>query len=258
MSSLLAAPQAPATGNAASFQVGPAGEGLTAAIAATNPHGMPIFHMRKPNRDKLAETLPRDVRRLAADTAPVVVRLLNGRPSAIAQLVVAVVVDAVEQHAWWWFAHVFKERLESIAPAVTDRDAPTAVFAELRVFRIGAALLHRGPTLVGGSAAPPMRASEGAKLFAVEAFATEDVPAEEGVAANDLLRPAIAQAVPHGAPVPVHVGKADNRQSSETLTSDISECGHGGFSVKLLCQEAARRFSDGPSRHSTIFCGRLQ
>jgi hypothetical protein len=52
--------------------------------------------------------------------------------------------------------------------------------------------------------------------------------------------------------------KTDGDESSEAFTGDILESGHGDLLERLLCQVAARRFSGGPSRYSTMFCGGLQ
>jgi hypothetical protein len=96
----------------------------------------------------------------------------------------------------------------------------------------------------------------GRKFFPVSATATGRASTQVGDVDDDRLGPTVAAAGPERSFA--HVREADNRQSSETLASDIFECGHDGSDDERLCQEAARRFSGGPSRFSTIFCGRLQ
>jgi hypothetical protein len=73
-------------------------------------------------------------------------------PAAVARLVVAVVVDAIERVAsgrpW---AYVSEERHE-IVPLTADTDAATAVVVVLRVALVAAALFHAVPHYVlGGS-----------------------------------------------------------------------------------------------------------
>jgi hypothetical protein len=101
-----------------------------------------------------------------------------------------------------------------------------------------------------------MRAAQIADNFPMETSATGCLPHPQGIGADGLFRSAIAAALPNSAAV--HMEELNGHQSTKPLASDISECGHNGSSRELLCQEAARRFSGGPSRFPTIFCGRLQ
>jgi hypothetical protein len=101
-----------------------------------------------------------------------------------------------------------------------------------------------------------MRAAQIADNCPMETSATGCLPHPQGIGADGLFRSAIAAALPNSAAV--HMEELNGHQSTKSLASDIHKSGHDGLSVGLLRQEAARRFSGGPSRFSTIFCGRLQ
>lgn len=86
-----------------------------------------------------------DLRRVRA----FIVRLLaRCRPAAVARLVVAVVIDAVNRMAGWAASHICHERHVVIAPAVTDHNAAPAVVLETLNVRVVAAGLHRAPRAV--------------------------------------------------------------------------------------------------------------
>src|SRR4051812_15268100 len=70
--------------------------------------------------------------------------LAIGRPAAVARLVVAVVVDAVERPVRRPLPHVAEEVLEGI-PALADRDASPAVALVAGGVRGVAAVAHRAP-----------------------------------------------------------------------------------------------------------------
>src|SRR5688572_14655181 len=77
---------------------------------------------------------------------PAVVGLLLGAgPAAIAKLIVAVHVDAVDRHADRARAHIRKEVLVTGLPALAHGDAPPAVGLPPAVIRVATALPHGKP-----------------------------------------------------------------------------------------------------------------
>lgn len=96
-----------------------------------------------------------DDQALAAKLDPNVASCVSGllfprRPAAVARLVVAVVVrEAIEAMSRRRARpHVSQERLERVAPAVANADAPSAVALEVWPTRIGASRSHARPRLV--------------------------------------------------------------------------------------------------------------
>jgi len=77
-----------------------------------------------------------------------VVRLLNaGRPSTVAEFVIAVVVDALQREAGRSRSHVEHE-IAKRSPSLANRDPSATVAAVRWVARILAALTHTFPTLI--------------------------------------------------------------------------------------------------------------
>lgn len=68
-------------------------------------------------------------------------------PSAIAGLVVAVIVYSVERHPVWRVAHV-RNKILNFMPAFADIYAAPTVTREARMVRVQAAIPHRVPNLV--------------------------------------------------------------------------------------------------------------
>lgn len=79
------------------------------------------------------------------------------RPSHIARLIAAFVIDAIERMLpSRTFANVAQECLKRISPRVAHRDAASAIPAIGRMLRIGTAGFHREPILVFRSGAHPV------------------------------------------------------------------------------------------------------
>lgn len=79
--------------------------------------------------------------------ALVVGLLLVGGPAHVAGLIVPVVVDAVDRHAWMRPpAHVIEKCLVTVSPALTYGDSSAAVISKLVLSRILASLNHAAPT----------------------------------------------------------------------------------------------------------------
>ena len=78
------------------------------------------------------------------------VRLIISRcfvagPSAVARLVVSIVVDAVQNIAMWFFPHVREEVLEAVEPPFANRNSSSSIAMVIRSLWIKAALLHVEP-----------------------------------------------------------------------------------------------------------------
>lgn len=78
--------------------------------------------------------------------SPVPVLLNPCGPAAIAGLVVAVAVDAVERHPIGTLPHVLEEVVE-LGPPITNGDAPRPVSLERWVFGTGTARVHCSPAI---------------------------------------------------------------------------------------------------------------
>jgi hypothetical protein len=194
-----------------------------------------------------------------APTPSLVLALLKGRcPSAVVRSVRTVVVDPLDGQPRRRFTHVCKESLKAVTPAVTDRNAATAVVLEPLVLGVEATLFHRCPAFEAARAPASMCSDAGAQRFTMKTAAT-DCQASGHVSHRDgFLDATVAPAEPNGSLEFVSMQKANGDEAAKTPSGDIFECGHNGSPRELSCQEAARRFSGGPSRFSTIFCGRLQ
>jgi hypothetical protein len=96
----------------------------------------------------------------------------------------------------------------------------------------------------------------GDEFISVGASATGDASSDVADASGCGV-PAVAFEFPEKL-LSLPAAKTDGDKSPEAFTSDIFESGHGDLSSRLLCQVAARRFSGGPSRYFTTFCGGLQ
>ena len=123
-----------------------------------------------------------------------------------------------------------------------------------------AALNKRRPTGVDGCGFPseivPVLVIKMGDFLAVKTSATGDASSDIADRGDGSVA-AITAAFPDEL-LSLPTGETDSEEASETLAGDILESGHDGSFDEQLRQEAARRFSGGPSRVDTIFCGRLQ
>ena len=78
----------------------------------------------------------------------------SGGPSAIARLVVSVVVDSVDGQPFGSISHIGIE-IGEVKPSLAHGDAATTVKVPVLVPRIRAALNHGGPDIVRRSTDPP-------------------------------------------------------------------------------------------------------
>lgn len=73
----------------------------------------------------------------------------RGCPDAVARLVVAVVINPLQGHAFRSLTHVSEEVLERVPPSLADGDAPAAVPMISSGIRVEAPLFHGAPDVVG-------------------------------------------------------------------------------------------------------------
>lgn len=69
-------------------------------------------------------------------------------PSAVAGLVVAVIIDAVKLKAWWTVSHISVKVLERLAPSIAYRNTSSSVVLPIRPIGVCAALDHVVPGVV--------------------------------------------------------------------------------------------------------------
>ena len=183
----------------------------------------------------------------------------HGDPSTIAGFVSPVIVDAVECEPGWRLAHVSEEVVKG-QPSLANGDATGAIPRPCPVTWVCAALNERRPAGIEGCGFPseivPVLVIKLGGFLAVKTTATGHASPDIADCSSGGVSTVTAAFPDELLSLPA--AEADDGQSSETLASDIFECGHDGSFRELLRQEAARRFSGGPSRLSTIFCGRLQ
>lgn len=114
-----------------------------------------------------------------AGFAPVIRLLFRGRPSTVARLIVAIVVDSVDRVPRGRAApHVMNERRETLCPGRTHDYAATAIFVIVTGARRVASALHQCPHVVFRCCAQSMRSVYEPGSFSVKASTREDLSAE--------------------------------------------------------------------------------
>ncbi len=156
---------------------------------------------------------------------------VSGCPTAVARLIVAVVVDAFNgvlgrRHV----AHVGEKVLKGCCPAGANLDPPATVDFEMRASRIRASLNNALPAAEFGGLALSMRGDS----IPVKASARFSTPGFEVVAGNNLDVSALAAAIPSRLAGGGVCRAGDDRQSPERLPGDVD-----GFDVFLSVQTAA-------------------
>ena len=185
-------------------------------------------------------------------TSAAVVGLFRFRsPPAVVGGVPKIVVDPVNRQFWQTFAHVGEEVFES-EPALADSDAASAVGF---IFQVASSTEHGSPTAIcgrGGVTSIMPMFQRVAQFSSDTEAATCCRLGEQAVASNYLFNSAVAETEKIRSSGFRCMRKAHDGQTTEALTRDISESGHGDLFQRLLRQEAARRFSGGPSRFCSM------
>lgn len=152
------------------------------------------------------------------------------RPSNVARLIAAIIVDAVDRVLHGRArAHVFDKGLEGVAPSRADYDSTTAVSKEPRRFGVLAPGDHLSPDVVAGVLRHPVRSASGDGRVARETPTRLRRSASQSCRADffaDL--PAVADALPPGPLWPsarVRNTLLDS-EPSETLTSQLRAFAH--------------------------------
>lgn len=134
--------------------------------------------------------------------APSVIGLLEPRsPAAVAALVIAIVVDAIERQSGWLAAHI-RQKIRECFPSLAHGNPTAPVVAVSLGMRVRAAFNHCFPAEVFPCPTAPQRVAVfqvfGGRKVHAEASATfrETVPQYRAVDA--LLVSAVAAAHPHG------------------------------------------------------------
>lgn len=155
--------------------------------------------------------------------SPIQTLLSCRRPAAVAWLVIAVVVNALDRVLWGraW-PHVGEECGKGPAPATTDLDPATPVIRAPRVFCVFASANHARPCDVLGRARPSVSEMRFSCQFVAQTPAAFRVPGAQVDQGHATQRAAIASAVPISqATAPL--GKTESRPAAEPFAADVSE-----------------------------------
>ncbi len=143
------------------------------------------------------------------------------RPSAIARLVIAVVVDAFNGMAKWAWPHVIEKCRERIEPSGIDSYASTAVVLEVSSVRIKTARFHGLPRSVfARSLTMPRRAVSGhtgAHTINGETSATPRFARRQRSRLDKVNLSAIATTFDSRTSIKCFVGISDNEPSFKSL-----------------------------------------
>lgn len=159
-----------------------------------------------------------------------VIALLNGsRPSAVAGLVVAIVVVAFNLMTFGTRAHVSDEVRVTITPSVANLDAAPTVTVEFIRARVVAARLHPSPyaVLAGArrSASSPVNAHLRGRHVSSKASATLNVPCPQRPAVNIAGVSALALASPERERS-ARADSLDRNESAEPLSRKVDKRWH--------------------------------
>lgn len=156
--------------------------------------------------------------------APVTQLFTLSRPATVIRFIVPIVVDAIKAFSFGPFAHISKEVVEGVEPAVAYRNSATAIKAVMPMVGLKTTRLHADPTRVGSRHAP------------VHAVAVTDVrtavTATFGLASLEIVRSnkscvaAVASAEPHNVVSGTLLAFRNNEKFSETLTDKVNLGGH--------------------------------
>ena len=157
-------------------------------------------------------------------------------PSNVAWLIPSIVINAIKGLTRQRFSYLgqnLRQKSLKNAPRYARRNASTAVIRKLFVVGVEASVHDRGPASIDRRSSASRRMSvfrvASNQFFSVGAAATGRASAEV-LNADDFFGSTVASAKP--ARAFFHVGKANNGQSTKSLTCSIFESGHRVFSRK--------------------------
>lgn len=169
--------------------------------------------------------------------APIQRLFLDGRPSHIAGLIVAVIVDPVDLMARAWARrHVVAERFKRSRPFVANLDAAPAVVGPLAPSRVAAASDDATPDSIerraGHAVCRLPSLVVGYEALGPDAPARPGIPSSEIGSGHNFDAPALANALPHR-----HVSAAwltgHDCQSLKNTASQIVEFGHAPHFISI-------------------------
>jgi hypothetical protein len=151
-------------------------------------------------------------------------------PSAVAGLIVATSVDAVDAVAFRLWSHIAEERLERLSPSTANDDASCTVVFIAKVIRNTASPNHSAPNPILRSGSPaiamPMRAARVTNRHTANASAIRCVAAFQVITSRLKNCPAFAAAPPKTADLlrsAVFSSKAKNGHHAEYLVGNIDK-----------------------------------
>ncbi len=161
-------------------------------------------------------------------------------PSAIGRLVIAVIVDAVNRHAFWARSHVGNKLSEAVLPFVAHGNpAPAVVWIPL-VALVKAARFHVRPDAVFGrdDAIPTesmrkLAVSDFQLVLCFKATAARSSSALERTGPRRCRFSAIAKASPVRL-LRLFKSPSDNGKPSESLACQVLEIWHAGLYTKTV------------------------
>jgi hypothetical protein len=142
------------------------------------------------------------------------------RPTAIAGLVISIVVDAVDSQTRRRLAHIGEKALE-LTPSFANSDASTAIAGKSNMMRVGATFEHSRPASVAGCLRAVLRMAVFQETGVLQTAAASGASAPEVSAPDAGNLAAIAQAGPTGETV-VRAASCLSDQSPKTLTRNIA------------------------------------
>jgi hypothetical protein len=199
--------------------------GSFSILADATPHAA-VVNVGGPAR--ISETLTVNSNRSACISA------LSGvqNPSAIAGLIIAVIVDTFNRMIGRWFwSHISKKRRERIQPAATYRYSSRAIFLPILCVRISATRFHRRPNSVLRGFRHSVGTTHVSDNFLLQAAATPVNPGTERTAANINFLSAITDALPVDVAVSSFRDFVKDEKSSKPSLSKVDFLGHSLFVV---------------------------
>jgi hypothetical protein len=164
------------------------------------------------------------------------------RPPAVVGGVGTIIVNAIKCHSRRSWRHIGIET-GKIQPALTNRNATTAIIEESGIPWIPASIEHRRPYPIERMPRQAMCTVP----VAASAFAARCAfPGTKIAAQNRCVDSTVAATAPIRAFVVV--AEADDSPSSESLAGDINTPGHGGLLERLPGQVTGRRSRAVPLR----------
>ncbi len=128
--------------------------------------------------------------------------LFISRPSAIAWLIIAIIIDSLKRHPRIWLcAHIIYEVLKRLPPAVANHYASTLIVLVLLMFWIQTARLHAIPGIVFSRSSTAMCNILRSSHACLNASATFGMPADQVGSSYHCYLPALAQGLPESSPI---------------------------------------------------------